>query len=124
MAEPTTTAVGDTNGADAAPRGVPPRLRGALLRYRVLAYTVGTGLIILVFVGIPLQIWAHNDSVATYVGIAHGYLYITYVLLVFDLARRARWSLKRTAGVVLAGTIPLLGFFVERWVTHRTIEEQ
>jgi hypothetical protein len=25
---------------------------------------------------------------------------------------------------VLAGTIPLAGFFVERWVTHRTIAEQ
>jgi integral membrane protein len=124
MAEPTTAAVGDTTGASAAPRSVPPRLRGALLRYRVLAYTVGTGLVILTFVGIPLQIWGHNDSVATYVGIAHGYLYITYVVLVFDLARRARWSLKRTGGVVLAGTIPLLGFFVERWVTHKTIAEQ
>jgi integral membrane protein len=124
MAEPTTAAVGDASGASAAPQGVPPRLRGALLRYRVLAYTVGTGLVILMFVGVPLQIWGHNRSVATYVGIAHGYLYITYVLLVFDLARRARWSLKRIGGVVLAGTVPLLGFFVERWVTRKTIKEQ
>jgi integral membrane protein len=123
MAEPTTAPAADTIGE--APRGgVPPRLRGALLRYRALAYIVGTGLVILTFVGIPLQIWGHNDSVATYVGIAHGYLYIVYVLLVFDLARRAHWSLRRTAGVVLAGTIPLAGFFVERWVTHRTIAEQ
>lgn len=123
MAEPMTTEA-DHNAASAAPRTVPPRLRGALLRYRALAYTVGVGLVILTFVGIPLQIWAHNDSVATYVGIAHGYLYLVYLLLVFDLARRARWPIMRIAGVALAGTIPLLGFFVERWVTHRTIAEQ
>ncbi|HKE63394.1 MAG TPA: DUF3817 domain-containing protein [Micromonosporaceae bacterium] len=123
MAEPATTAVGDAIGPTTA-RAVPPRLRGALLRYRTLAYIVGTGLVILTFVGIPMQIWGHNDVVATYVGIAHGYLYIVYVLLVFDLARRARWSLRRTAGVVLAGTIPLAGFFTERWVTHRTLDEQ
>jgi integral membrane protein len=124
MAEPITT---EADGADAVasrPGTVPPKLRGALLRYRVMAYTVGVGLVILTFVGIPLQIWANNDSVATYVGIAHGYLYLVYLLLVFDLARRAHWPIMRIAGVALAGTIPLLGFFVERWVTHRTIAEQ
>ena len=30
-------------------------MSGALLRYRVMAYVVGIGLIVLVFVGIPLQ---------------------------------------------------------------------
>jgi integral membrane protein len=123
MADPTTTEVGVPAGT-AAVRTVPPRLRGALWRYRILAWTVGVGLVILTFVGIPLQIWAHNDSVATYVGIAHGYLYIVYLIMVFDLARRARWPIFRIAGVALAGTIPLLGFFVERWVTHKTIAEQ
>jgi integral membrane protein len=123
MAEPITTDVGERNATAAATAAVPAKLRGALLRYRVLAYTVGVGLVVLTFIGVPMQIWGHNDSVATFVGIAHGYLYMVYVLLVFDLARRAHWSIRRTAGVVLAGTIPLLGFFVERWVTHRTIAE-
>jgi integral membrane protein len=123
MADPTTAEAGALTEL-APPATVPPRLRGALLRYRALAYIVGVGLVILTFVGIPMQIWAHDDTVATYVGIAHGYLYIVYLILVFDLARRARWPIFRIAGVALAGTIPLLGFFVERWVTHKTIEEQ
>jgi len=122
MAEPTTTAATQVEPAD---RPAPKKgLRGALLRYRVAAYVVGVGLVVLTFVGVPLQVWGHNDSVAEVVGIAHGYLYMVYVVLVFDLARRARWSLKRTAGVVLAGTVPLLGFFVERWVSHRTDVQQ
>src|SRR5215475_11547957 len=116
MAEPTTTEA----AVEPTPRPAPKGLRGALLRYRVMALVVGVGLVVLTFVGVPLQIWGHNDSVAQVVGIAHGYLYMAYVVLVVDLARRARWSLKRTAGVVLAGTVPLLGFFVERWVSHRT----
>jgi integral membrane protein len=121
MADSTTTA---TAPAGPAERPAPKGVRGALLRYRVAAYVVGTGLVILCFVGVPMQLWGHNDSVATVVGIAHGYLYMVYVVLVFDLARRVRWSLRRTAGVVLAGTIPLLGFFVERWVSHRTDIQQ
>ncbi len=122
MVEPATTV--DTGDTDAPKSGVPPRLRGALLRYRIMAYIVGVGLIVLTCIGLPLKYLAGNDSVTSVVGFMHGMLYIVYVLLVFDLARRAHWRLLRTAGVVLAGTIPFLGFVAERWVTHRTIEEQ
>ena len=118
----TEVATARTGQAPAGP--VPAHLRGALLRYRVLAYTVGVGLVVLTFIGVPLQIFAHDQVVATVVGIAHGYLYMVYAVLVFDLGRRARWTIRRTAAVVLAGTVPLLSFVAERWVTRRIHEEQ
>ncbi len=31
---------------------------GALVRYRVMTFIVGSALVILVFVGVPLQLWA------------------------------------------------------------------
>jgi integral membrane protein len=95
----------------------PRDLSGALLRYRVMAYLVGTGLVILVCVGIPLQVWGHNASIATYVGIAHGYLFLVYLVLTFDLARRAHWNIIRVAFVAVCGTIPFLSFYAERRVT-------
>jgi integral membrane protein len=95
----------------------PRNLSGALLRYRILAYTVGVGLVILVCVGIPLQVWAHQDTIATIVGIAHGYLFMVYLLLTFDLARRAGWRLTRVAFVGICGTVPFLSFWAERKVT-------
>jgi integral membrane protein len=104
--------------AERTPRSPKPRnLAGALLRYRVLAYTVGTGLVILVCVGVPLQVWGHSDGVAAVVGILHGWLFIVYLLLTFDLARRAGWRLTRVVLVGLAGTIPFLSFYAERKVT-------
>jgi integral membrane protein len=48
----------------------------------------------------------------------HGYLYIGYLATVADLARRAGWSLLRTVGVMLAGTVPVLSFVVERRTTR------
>ena len=72
---------------------------------------------ILVCVGIPLQVWAHQDTVATIVGIAHGYLFMVYLLLTFDLARRAGWRLTRVAFVGVCGTVPFLSFWAERKVT-------
>jgi integral membrane protein len=95
----------------------PRNLNGALLRYRVLAYVVGTGLVVLVLIAMPLKYFAGQPALTTIVGIAHGYLFMVYLLVTFDLARRARWRLTRVALVGLAGTIPFLSFYAERKVT-------
>jgi integral membrane protein len=95
----------------------PRNLNGALLRYRVLAYVVGTGLVVLVLIAMPLKYFAGQPALTTIVGIAHGYLFMVYLLVTLDLARRARWRLTRVALVGLAGTIPFLSFYAERKVT-------
>jgi integral membrane protein len=92
---------------------------GALLRYRVMAFIVGVGLLILVFIGIPLQYGAGEPVVAQVVGPIHGFLYIVYLLAALDLARRARFTLWQLAGMVGAGFVPFLAFFVEHRVTQR-----
>jgi integral membrane protein len=94
-------------------------MAGALLRYRIMAYIVGVGLVVLVFVGVPLQVWGGNDSVARVVGIAHGYLYIVYLLMALDLMRRTRLGLKWLLAMVAAGLLPGLAFVVEHYVTRR-----
>ena len=94
-------------------------MSGALRRYRFMAYTVGIGLIILVFVGIPLQYGAHSPGVVKVVGPIHGALYIVYLLAALDLARRARFGLLQMAAMVGAGFLPFLAFVMERKVTRR-----
>ena len=94
-------------------------MRGALLRYRVMAFVVGVGLLILVFVGVPLQYGAGRPQVAAIVGPIHGFLYIVYLLTALDLARRARFTLWQLAGMVGAGFVPFLAFFVEARVNRR-----
>jgi integral membrane protein len=91
--------------------------------YRTLAYVTGTALIVLCFVGIPLQVFADNVAVVKYVGTAHGMLYIIYVVVAFVMTRMVRMKVTSpgTVIVLLAGTIPILTFVVERWVTRRYI---
>ena len=93
----------------------------AVLRYRVMAYVTGVVLIILCFVGIPLQVAAHNAAVASDVGTLHGILYIIYIIVAYLLTRRLRLAVGPTVLVLLAGTIPVLTFVVERWLSHRYI---
>lgn len=94
-------------------------LQRALTRYRVMAYVVGTALIVLVFVAIPLQYGAGVGWVAKVVAPIHGYLYIVYLVAAADLARRARWRLLRILAVVSAGFVPFVAFIVEHHINRQ-----
>jgi integral membrane protein len=101
------------------------RLRGpVVLAYRIMAYVTGTMLMVLVFVGIPLQLFAHIDVIAKVVGTIHGVLYIVYLVVAFTMTLlvRIRTASLTTLIVLLAGTIPILTFVVERWISRRYIE--
>jgi integral membrane protein len=93
-------------------------MAGALLRFRVIAYVVGVVLIALTVVGMPLKYLGDNDVVVAGIGPFHGFLYMVYLVLTFDLSRRAGWAMSKMLLVMLAGTVPFLSFWVERRVSQ------
>jgi len=56
-------------------------------------------------------------------GVVHGWVYFVYLLCTANLAVKVRWPIAKTIGVLLAGTIPLLGILVEQ-VQTREIKER
>lgn len=92
---------------------------GALLRYRVMAYVVGTLLVLLVCIAVPLKYAADQPTLVHVLGVAHGYLYMALLITIADLWRRRRFPLSAVVWVALAGTVPFLSFVVERAVTTR-----
>lgn len=105
----------------ATPQPLTPAVRGALTRYRVIAYIVGVMLLVLLFVAMPLKYLADDPSAMDVVGPLHGFLYVIYLLGTFDLFRRVRWSLPRLILMALAGTIPFLSFYAERKTSHELL---
>ena len=92
-------------------------MRNALLRYRIMAYLVGTLLVVLMCVGLPLKyIWG-IDTVVLWTAVPHGYLYMILLITAIDLGRRAHWSWIRLLLIALAGTVPFLSFVAERSAT-------
>ncbi|MDQ2710095.1 MAG: DUF3817 domain-containing protein [Actinomycetota bacterium] len=89
----------------------------ALLAFRAMAYITGTGLIILVFIAVPIKYFGGNGKPVAVVGMMHGFLYMGYVVCTLVLAERCRWRPVRALLVALAGTIPLASFVAERRVT-------
>ena len=103
---------------------------GHLLRYRVMANVVGVLLIVLVVIGVPLKYLATEGSgaqevgewITTYLGVAHGWLYMIFLVAAAVLARAARWSVPFTVVTLLLGTVPFASFVAERRATRRTRE--
>ena len=92
-------------------------MSGALQRYRVMAVVVSVALFVLLF-GMVLRYGFDSEGFSKAYSPVHGALYMVYLVAVVDLSRRAGWSLARTVGVMLAGTVPVLSFVVERRVTQ------
>jgi integral membrane protein len=90
-----------------------------------MAWIVGTLLIVLVLIGVPLKYLTMDGSppqhlgelITTYLGIAHGWLYMGFLVVAAMLARAQRWTPLFTITTLLAGTVPILSFWAERRAT-------
>lgn len=121
-------------------------MRTALLRYQILAATVGVLLVVLFFVGVPLAnftggpMWHVFDStpaiwiegsrpqlvgefITGWLATLHGWLYMLFVIFAFLLSRKAGWDLRFTVVTLLLGTVPVLSFWAERRATRRVRDE-
>ena len=102
-------------------------MKTALLRYRVMADVVGVLLVVLILVGVPLKYLAEEGTrlqsagewITQYLGVAHGWLYMIFLVMAFLLSRKARWDLGFTLTTLVCGTVPLLSF----WAEHRAIRQ-
>jgi integral membrane protein len=83
-----------------------------------MAYITGVLIIVVCFAGIPLQLAAHNTFIANDIGTLHGFLYIVYIVVAYILAQKLKMKLGPTIVLLLAGTVPIMTFFVERWMTR------
>jgi integral membrane protein len=108
-------------------------VKAALLRYRVMAMIVGVLLVVLCLIGLPLHYgylvapdlvpkggaaWQLGADISQYLGVAHGWLYLIFLITAFLLSRKAKWELPFTALTLVCGTIPLLSFWAERRATR------
>ncbi|OBI88183.1 DUF3817 domain-containing protein [Mycobacterium asiaticum] len=86
------------------------KIRTALLAYRVMAWATGIWLIALCGEIVSHLVY-HREI--RWIEVVHGWVYFVYVLAAFNLAIKVRWPIGKTIGVLLAGTVPLLGIIVE-----------
>lgn len=132
--------------------GTEQQIRSALGFYKVLAYTTGVMLLLVVVemiakYGFGADIVAGGTSAAngetialgfnkvteqtitggfnlsTAVLIVHGWMYVVYLIADFRLWSLMRWSFGRFILIALGGVVPFLSFIVEKKM-HRQVEAE
>jgi len=121
-----TESVATNKKADARPR----RAAGAALRYRIMAWATGT-MLLLLCLELVLKYVLHangvgadghpNPVIGSWVAYAHGWLYVVYLLTVFDLWSKMRWRIGRLATMAAAGVVPVMSFILERKVHAQAV---
>lgn len=103
---------------------------GVLIFYRIMAYVTAV-LLILLCAAMVLKyghffgLWPEGSATqqtgttwVTTIGIAHGWLYMVYLLVAVVATTQLRVPMGRMLLVLLAGTIPFGAFFAERKVVR------
>ena len=122
MDEEKTTSAG---GPEAALRaGRERKARNAWRSYRFMAFVTGVMLLLLCVEMVLVYLVQVGPDVATWIRwipFAHGWIYVVYLISVFNLWSTMGWGLGRMAALVVAGVVPILSFVMEhraqRWFT-------
>lgn len=129
--EPTSTPTGSPADAPTdAPRAPEAaawarKARGALTRYRVMAWITGSMLLLLCVEMVLKYVVAlngydaqgdHLPVLGNWIAFAHGWIYVLYLVTVFDLWSTLRWRLGRLLTMAAAGVVPVMSFVLERRV--------
>jgi integral membrane protein len=91
-------------------------VKSALTRFKIMAFVVGVGLLILCL-EMVLHYGFDNDALVWWSPI-HGVLYMLYLVATADLGLKVKWPLTKMLGVALAGVVPFFSFVMERKVAR------
>ena len=62
-----------------------------------------------------------NPVIGAWIAYAHGWVYVVYLVTVFDLWSKMRWRIGRLATMAAAGVVPVMSFVLERTVHAQSL---
>ena len=94
----------------------PQATHKALTFFKVMAFVVGVGLLVLV-TEMVLRYGFDNHALDWWPQ-PHGFIYMLYLVATANLGFKVGWGLGKMVLVMLAGCVPFLSFVVERAVAR------
>lgn len=91
-------------------------IKSALGRLRIIAFLEGISYLILLGIAMPLKYLVGLPQVVRVVGMAHGVLFVLFVILLIQVATEKSWSFKKSALSFVSSLIPFGTFYADsRW---------
>ena len=87
---------------------------GVVRRLRWVGIIEGVSYLVLLLIAMPLKYIANEPIYVRYVGMAHGCLFILYVLLLLQAAIEEKWSIFRVVWLFCASLLPIGTFITDR----------
>ena len=85
-----------------------------LTLFRYTAIAEGISYLLLFGIGMPLKYIAKIPEPNIYIGYAHGFLFIAYVILAVLFCMEKKWDLKRFVILFIASLLPFGTFYIDK----------
>ena len=95
----------------------------SLGRLRLVSILEGLSLLVLLGIAMPLKYVLHRPEAVRIVGLIHGVLFVSYVLLLAQNAIEQRWPLRKVGLGLLLSVVPFGAFYAERRLFQDTATE-
>jgi len=94
-------------------------LKTDLGRLRIIAILEGISFILLIGIGMPLKYLADIHIVNQVIGMAHGILFLLFVLAVFPVQQLYKWSIITTGLVLISSLLPFGTFIADKKILQK-----
>jgi integral membrane protein len=88
----------------------------ALSRFRLVGLMEGVSFVVLLLIAMPLKYWADLPRAVTYVGWAHGVLFMAYYAFLLSATLTYRWRAGRVLLAAAAALVPGGPFWLDNKV--------
>ncbi|MBD1260799.1 DUF3817 domain-containing protein [Maribacter polysiphoniae] len=85
-----------------------------LKTFRYTAILEGISYLSLFAISMPLKYLAGLGEPNKYIGYAHGFLFIAYIILAVVLTQSQKWGLKRLIVLFAASLLPFATFYIDK----------
>ena len=82
--------------------------------FKITALLEGSSLLLLLFFGMPMKYIFDEPIYVRIIGMAHGLLFIAYIIMAIMLKYEENWSWKKFGLIAIASVIPFGTFYVDK----------
>ena len=88
-------------------------MKSSLGQLRIVGFLEGVSFLVLLGIAMPLKYYWEMPGAVRIVGMAHGVLFILYIIYVLLVHLRQKWPFKILSVAILASFVPLGTFYAD-----------